>query len=263
MRTSLSRSSLRAQDHVAVRIVGELQPGPHHPARAVGVQAVVVVEVEPALDVGHHVGLELDRAHPAEVGAAAGGPLDERRADARRWSSTRRPCPACRGPRSRRTRWRRRRRRWGRSWCPRRSSSPGTRDSYSSGGDLEVAAVRARRIRARRAPAARRTWTASVTPGTRRSRAARCTPAAGPAAAKIQARDRRHRDEDGLAQPGGPRERPRGDADRLRRRHPRAARRAAARSPTSGCSCAWPPTGPSAAPSSRAVCCIGSGSVTP
>src|SRR5205823_2206345 len=72
-----------AQDHHAVGVVGELQPRPHDAPRAVRVQAVVVVEVDPALDVGHDVRLELDDAHAPEVGADTRRPLHQRRAPGR------------------------------------------------------------------------------------------------------------------------------------------------------------------------------------
>ena len=59
------------QEHVRVGVVGELQPRAHDPAVGRRVEAVVVVAVE-GPDRGVVIlRLELDRAHPAEVGADA------------------------------------------------------------------------------------------------------------------------------------------------------------------------------------------------
>ena len=59
------------QQHVAVGIVGELEPRAHDPAVGRRVEAVVVVAVEAAERGVVILGLELDRAHAAEVGADA------------------------------------------------------------------------------------------------------------------------------------------------------------------------------------------------
>src|SRR5205085_11179538 len=71
--------SILAQNHVRVRIVAELEPNPDHPPLAVGVETVVVVEVQVARErLGLRVGVELDDADTPEVGADALDPLHQR-----------------------------------------------------------------------------------------------------------------------------------------------------------------------------------------
>ena len=57
------------EDHEAARIVGELDPRTDDPTVGLGVEPVVVVAVDLTQRVVVGLGLELDHAYPAEVGA--------------------------------------------------------------------------------------------------------------------------------------------------------------------------------------------------
>ena len=71
------------QQHVAVGIVGELEPGAHDPTLVIGVEAVVVVAVEARKRRVVVLRLQLDHPHAAEVGADPVDVAAQRRCDLR------------------------------------------------------------------------------------------------------------------------------------------------------------------------------------